>query len=125
MIQTKIFVKYASGLNLDMDPKEITRPKGSANTSVSAKIRQVVSNPSSNFRVTFQNDSNVIAIIYSFVLKLVFDLLNELNYVLKAILLRKLVDLFVLEKCLDSLVYLCGKLAALGEANCVNLGIKN
>ena len=61
MIQTNTFVIYAKGLNLDIDPKEITKPKGSANTSVSAKIRQVVSKPSSNRKVTFKNDDQVIA----------------------------------------------------------------
>ena len=66
MIQTNTFVRYANGLNFDMEPKEITKPKGSANTSVSAKIRQVVSNPSNNLRVTCQNEDQVIAIIVSF-----------------------------------------------------------
>ena len=52
---------------MDMDPKEIPKPKGSANTSVSAKIRQVVSNPSSSLRVTDRKEDQVIAIFYSFV----------------------------------------------------------
>ena len=52
MIQTNIFVIYERGLNFDIEPKEMTRPKGSANTSVSAKIRQVCSNPSKRVVVT-------------------------------------------------------------------------
>ena len=68
MIHTKVFVTYRRGANFDIDPKEITKPKGSANTSVSANIRQVVSKPSSNLRVTFKNDDQVIAIYISFVM---------------------------------------------------------
>jgi hypothetical protein len=61
---------YAKGLNFDIEPKDMIKPKGSANTSVSAKIRQVVSKPSSNRSVTFKNDDQVIAMLYSFVVKI-------------------------------------------------------
>ena len=66
MIQTNTFVINARGLNFDMEPKEMTKPKGSANTSVSAKIRQVFSNPSSKCKVTVRNEDQVIAISISF-----------------------------------------------------------
>jgi hypothetical protein len=49
-----ILTRYASGLNFDIEPKEMTKPKGSANTSVSAKIEHVILKPSSKFNVTCQ-----------------------------------------------------------------------
>jgi hypothetical protein len=40
--QTNIFTINLSGTILDIEPKEITRPSGRANNSVSEKIRKVV-----------------------------------------------------------------------------------
>jgi len=42
MHQTKTFTMYLIGAIFDMEPKEIKRPKGSANKSVSENIRNVI-----------------------------------------------------------------------------------
>ena len=63
IIHTNVFTTYARGLNFDIEPNAITKPKGSANTSVSANIRQVYSRPSTSLRVTSQNP-----IIFSFIM---------------------------------------------------------
>ena len=61
MIHTNTLTTALSGLNLDIEPKEMIRPKGSANTSVNANMAQVIPNPSSKFKVTCQK-----VIIYLF-----------------------------------------------------------
>ena len=45
MTQTNNFIKYFSGLNLDIEPKEIISPRGKANTRVMLNNKQVVPNP--------------------------------------------------------------------------------
>ena len=45
MLQTKTFTRNLSGAIFDMEPKEIRRPSGRANRSVSEKSRHVVWNP--------------------------------------------------------------------------------
>jgi len=42
MHQTKILTMNLSGLILDIDPKEIIKPRGKANKSVNEKIRHVI-----------------------------------------------------------------------------------
>ena len=47
MIQTKVRVSHRSGLNLLIEPKHTTSPKGNDSTSVAAKSNTVVPKPSS------------------------------------------------------------------------------
>lgn len=55
MTQTKPFEKYFRGLNLLIEPKAITKPKGKAKTRVSTNISRVFEKPSKRLCVTFQN----------------------------------------------------------------------
>ena len=50
MIQTNPRIKYFSGLNLDMEPKDTSKPNGSAITSVNAKISHVTRKPLPKFK---------------------------------------------------------------------------
>ncbi len=51
MIQTKILVTAASGLNFEVLPAITTNPSGMANTSVKTKSKHVMVKPSNNFCV--------------------------------------------------------------------------
>ncbi len=45
MIQTKVLVGMLKSLNFDMEPKDIKRPSGKENKSVSANSFSVTRNP--------------------------------------------------------------------------------
>ena len=57
IIQTKIFDRYASGLNFDIEPKVTTNPSGIDINKVSAKIKIFVQKPCNNIIVTSKNCS--------------------------------------------------------------------
>ena len=52
MIQTIVFVKYFTGLNLVIEPKDIIRPNGIKKTSVKTNISQFAKKPSNKSKVT-------------------------------------------------------------------------
>jgi hypothetical protein len=58
MIHTNVFVNQRKGLNPLMEPNETMSPKGAAQTSVIAKIWQVVPKPARSLSVTV--DSGII-----------------------------------------------------------------
>ena len=58
MIQTKVLVKYRKGANLDIEPKDMIRPKGKEKSRVRKKSISVTPKPSfrlpSKYNVTSQ-----------------------------------------------------------------------
>ena len=52
MIQTIVLVKYFTGLNLVIEPKDIIRPNGIEKISVKIKISQFAKKPSNKSKVT-------------------------------------------------------------------------
>ncbi|MEE0928844.1 MAG: hypothetical protein UIG59_06600, partial [Acutalibacteraceae bacterium] len=62
MIQTKTFVSHAKGLNFDMEPNVIIKPRGIAISNVIANRRQFSPNPTSSSFVIVANDELAIKI---------------------------------------------------------------
>lgn len=60
IIQTYNFVMIASGLNLDIEPNEITNPKGTASTNVTKKITQFLPKPCNNTEVMSKIECSII-----------------------------------------------------------------
>ena len=52
MIQTIVLVKYFTGLNLVIEPKDIIRPNGIEKISVNTNISQFAKKPSNKSKVT-------------------------------------------------------------------------
>ena len=62
MIVTKSFTIKLSGLNLDIEPKEIINPKGNAPKRVTANSFKVCKNPTFNDLITIGNCSRNVSI---------------------------------------------------------------
>ena len=52
MLQPNVFTRYFKGLNFDIDPKVIIKPKGIENSNVFKNSSQFSKKPASNSTVT-------------------------------------------------------------------------